>query len=44
MLIREIFDTIKNTGGSKKKQAILEANLNPTIEMIFNDTYDQSRK
>lgn len=44
MLIREIFDTIKNTGGSKKKQAILEANLNPTIEAIFNDTYDQSRK
>lgn len=44
MLIREIFDTIKNTGGSKKKQAILEANLNPTIETIFNDTYDQSRK
>ena len=44
MLIREIFDTIKNTGGSKKKQAILEANLNPTIEKIFNDTYDHSRK
>lgn len=44
MLIREIFDTIKNTGGSKKKQTILEANLNPTLEIIFNDTYDQSRK
>lgn len=44
MLIREIFDKIKNTGGSKKKQAILEANINPVIEQIFNDTYDQSRK
>lgn len=44
MLIREIFDKIKTTGGSKKKQAILEENINPTIEMIFNDTYDQSRK
>ena len=43
MLIREIFDTIKNTGGSKKKQTILEANLNPALEMIFDATYDQSR-
>lgn len=44
MLIREIFETIKGLAGSNAKKEFYEANKNATIELIFSDTYDDSKK
>lgn len=44
MLIREIFETIRGLAGSNAKKEFYEANKNATIELIFSDTYDDSKK
>lgn len=44
MIIREIFETIRGLAGSNAKKEFYEANKNATIELIFSDTYDDSKK
>lgn len=39
MLIRELFEQIKNTPGSNDKKQLLDGNINSTIKQIFEDTY-----
>lgn len=43
MLIREIFDQIKNTSGTLDKKQILKDNINDTIKNIFEDTYSDKK-
>ena len=39
MTIVEVFEAIQNTAGTNEKKQILKDNLNPTIQLIFEDTY-----
>lgn len=43
MNIREILETVKNTAGSNAKREIIEANKSDLLDLIFADTYDNSR-
>lgn len=44
MKIREIFENIKSIPGSKAKKEFFEQHKNNIIELIFADTYDDSKK
>lgn len=44
MKIIEIFEKLKSTPGTNAKKNIINENHTDTLEMIFKDTYDSSRK
>lgn len=43
MKITELFITIMNTPGSNDKKSLLEQNMNPVINQIFEDTYSTKK-
>lgn len=43
MKINEVFNTIERTSGNSDKSAIMAANMNDTIKVIYADCYDKQR-